>query len=348
MKKTIFQVSAALLFCVVTFNSCKKAPEANFTASSSDVQPGEPVVFSDGVSDRKNTTITYDFGDGTSSEMNERNPSHVYAKPGMYTVTQNVLSNKNANTGKGKYAVTNMDITVTGAKAKFTSSTSSPKIDGTVMFTNTTTNGDKGYALKYSWWMINSTGNKVVLSESKNAKYTFDSNDTWIVYLDIWQGTEHKTTASDTIVVGSGTSTSSSFNLIVGAWTFTSDATVTTISNSTNNNTSTSCQVDGTSTFNSNAGAVKVTIDNNGDIWVIRTTGDQVKGSNEGKIDLTSNSIAVISGGFGAWSGTYAIKNLTANSLVLESRSISNTSCTNFNGTVFYTSTPVRTITLTR
>lgn len=348
-----------LFVAVIAFSSCKKAPEANFTATPTTVQPGEPVIFTDGVNDRKNATITYDYGDGTSSDVNERNPSHIYMMPGIYTVSQNVMGNKNANTGKGKYATITTTITVIGAAASFTSSNTSSKMDETVNFTDKTTNGDKGFTIAYKWWMVNSRGDNISLGETKNAKYTFTANDKWYVYLQIWQG-EYTSTATDTITVGSGVSNEWTTDKLVASWDILSDTIKITITNSTDNTTTPipSCAIN-----TSIAGAPllsvqpvtdykSITIDANGDIWVIRySVGDQVQGSVNGNIKVVNNTVAVITGG--AWAGTYSILSLTNNSMVLESTVIDpNKSCQYFNGTstinVSYTETPVRTIRFSR
>ena len=67
--------------------SCSKKPSADFTASANTVSQGEVVTFSD--ASENAVFYHWDFGDG-SPAAEHRNPTHVYADDGTYTVTLEV------------------------------------------------------------------------------------------------------------------------------------------------------------------------------------------------------------------------------------------------------------------
>ncbi len=90
MKNKLFTL--VLFTTIFIFSSCQKEPTASFTVSSTSVNVGETVTFT-------NTSINansylWDFGDGGSSIT--ESPSHIYDTGGKYTVTLTAFS-KNVN-----------------------------------------------------------------------------------------------------------------------------------------------------------------------------------------------------------------------------------------------------------
>lgn len=83
------KVLFVLLATVITVTSCKD-PSASFTMSSNEVEVGDVVMFTNGSTD--GYFPIWDFGDGGTSEA--VNPTHVYRKPGVYTVTLAVFDKK--------------------------------------------------------------------------------------------------------------------------------------------------------------------------------------------------------------------------------------------------------------
>ncbi len=86
MKKLLMVAVAGVL----TLSSCDKAPEIAFSASSTDVEVGDIVSFTN--STEKGNDFVWDFGDGTQAEG--YNATHVYWEAGTYTVTLNATNKK--------------------------------------------------------------------------------------------------------------------------------------------------------------------------------------------------------------------------------------------------------------
>ena len=90
MKKKLFNL---VLFATISiFYSCQKEPTASFTVSSTSVNVGETVTFTN-TSINANSCL-WDFGDGGSSII--ESPSHTYDTVGTFTVTLTAFS-KNIN-----------------------------------------------------------------------------------------------------------------------------------------------------------------------------------------------------------------------------------------------------------
>jgi len=87
MKKTILLIAITTLLLA----GCEMRPDASFYCSSSTLELGEPVHFT-------NTSINavdfeWDFGDGTFST--NRDVSHAFTEPGSYTITLTAYSSDN-------------------------------------------------------------------------------------------------------------------------------------------------------------------------------------------------------------------------------------------------------------
>lgn len=70
-------------------------PIASFTASQRDIALGESIFFTD-TTTREPTSWSWDFGDGTTSTV--QNPSHTYTGVGNYTVTLTATNVAGSNT----------------------------------------------------------------------------------------------------------------------------------------------------------------------------------------------------------------------------------------------------------
>lgn len=84
MKKLFKYTIIALLFYQCKEEKVTPKPDADFSASITEIDEGEMVQFSDQSSNLP-TTWLWSFGDGSTSTL--QNPSHSYASAGIYTVT---------------------------------------------------------------------------------------------------------------------------------------------------------------------------------------------------------------------------------------------------------------------
>ena len=114
-------------------------PSADFTSGPSIIAPGASVFFGD-ASLPGSLPVTgwlWDFGDGNTSTL--QSPAHVYALPGVYTVSLTVT------TGAGSDTETKADLVAVvapaGPDADFTSGPSSVLEGGTVYFGDTSLPG---------------------------------------------------------------------------------------------------------------------------------------------------------------------------------------------------------------
>jgi hypothetical protein len=148
--------------------SCKKV-EAGFTADKYEAYVGEPIHFFDNEERRKNSTFTYDFGDGTNSSNNnsniyfggnngygsgnnnniysDRNPSHIYWQPGTYEVVQTVVVAGNLQKGRSKQASHKLSVTIKPLQCDFSTSTTVATTTTVVQLTNNTP-----YDVSWAWW----------------------------------------------------------------------------------------------------------------------------------------------------------------------------------------------------
>lgn len=140
---------------LVTLSSCKKKVNPGFTADPTTAKVGQPVNFMDSeTADRKNATVTWDFGDGSKSW--DRNPSHIFWTPGTYTVHQTVTINKNEERGKGVSETAMLEVTIEAAGATtsvFAASATTVAKGQPVTFTNTST-----IANMFTWTVSSSNG----------------------------------------------------------------------------------------------------------------------------------------------------------------------------------------------
>ena len=102
-----------LLAIITIFSNCQKEPSASFTVSSSSVNIGENVIFTNTSLDAN--SYLWDFGDDGSSIT--ESPSHTYNIVGTYTVTLTAFS-KNVN----KKDIATKEITVSPLKPTLTTS----------------------------------------------------------------------------------------------------------------------------------------------------------------------------------------------------------------------------------
>lgn len=204
--------------------SCKKDPVSVFTASKTTVQVGEPVVFTDGGDAKvKNTTYSYDFGDGSAIVTGVKNPSHVFTKPGTYIVSEFLSQNSNLAKGRVKYGSSTVTITVTSAQADFTASTTTPQANEVVKFTSTSTGVDGlGSPVGYSW-LVTGNGSTNYLYGEETVTWKPTTVGVYTISLTVYQGNEYtssKTVKEMEITVGGSTISPNEFQgILSGDWT---------------------------------------------------------------------------------------------------------------------------------
>lgn len=114
--------------------------EAEFQASRSQADPGQPITFRDQslvvAGAGPITARHWDFGDGSTST--EVNPAHAYAAPGLYTVKLTVTTPSGTET-RTKNAF--IQVGEPQPEVDFTASDTAIAVDHTVTFTNTTLAG---------------------------------------------------------------------------------------------------------------------------------------------------------------------------------------------------------------
>jgi len=110
-----FKLILGLVLITITVISCQKTPVASFTLVNTTVKTGEIVQFTN--TSENGLRYEWDFGDGESSTITS--PTHIYYRPGEYTVTLYAFS----KSGK-KSHMTSMTISVgtfwRGTKTTFT------------------------------------------------------------------------------------------------------------------------------------------------------------------------------------------------------------------------------------
>ena len=88
--KNIFAIFIMAILTIVLSNSCRKIPEASFTASKTSAVVGETINFTN-TSDN-GSSYKWEFGDGNTST--EASPSYVFNTVGTYTVELTAFSKK--------------------------------------------------------------------------------------------------------------------------------------------------------------------------------------------------------------------------------------------------------------
>lgn len=208
VKKYFLFVFVALQF------SCGK-PKVNFSADKTIAIVGEVVSFKDTEQKTRKTIYSYDFGDG-SQITGINNPTHIYDKAGVYTVTQQVTKERNGKAGYGQIV-----INITSAEANFeVSGTTVPTIGNSISFTNSTVDDGKGYPVSYIWQI--EKGSYYKTFESKNLVWIPETPGDYTITLFAQQGLS-KTLKSKIVTVG-GLNAYSLQQMLIGTWIVSSDA----------------------------------------------------------------------------------------------------------------------------
>lgn len=152
------------------------APVANFVFTPAAPTAGVTVQFND-TSTGGPTSWSWSFGDpgsGASNTSTSRNPSHVFAAPGVYTVT---LSASNAGaTGLRNHAVT---VASAAPVANFTFDPASPAPGMTVQFDDVTTGGPTAW----SWDFGDPDSGAANTSSEQNPAHVFSRSGAYTVTL---------------------------------------------------------------------------------------------------------------------------------------------------------------------
>ncbi|MFA5296037.1 MAG: PKD domain-containing protein [Methanoregulaceae archaeon] len=162
-------------------------PVANFTAEPLSGTAPLLVQFTD-ISDGSPTRWFWRFGDGTTSR--EKNPYHLYEKPGLYTVVLTVYNQFGSDTTIGKDMIEVRSVPVASFTANRTSGTSPLA----VKFTDTSSGSPTSWS-----WKFGDSGS----SMQQNPVYVFENTGTYSVQLTVSNGDGTSTeTRHGYIVVG--------------------------------------------------------------------------------------------------------------------------------------------------
>jgi PKD repeat protein len=164
---------------------------ASFTYSPASPAAGQTVQFTD-TSTGSPTSWQWDFGDGTSSTV--QNPSHAYTVAGSYLATFTIRTGSNLNS-------TSRTITVgQSLTASFTYSPSSPLAGQAVQFTDTSTGSPT------SWqWNFGDGAN----STAQNPSHTFATSASYTVSLTVNNSSGSKSVSQTVNILPASTLTAS-------------------------------------------------------------------------------------------------------------------------------------------
>jgi PKD repeat protein len=187
MKNNLFKVGALLGISALILTSCTKEVNTGMDADLKEAAIGQAIKFSDTKDgeERNDVSISWDFGDGTSTE--ERNPSHVYHKAGVYSVTQTVRLNSNASKGHFVQKSEELKITILGPKADFTTTKTKIKIDEPLVIENKSEEQEKGFATTYLW-SYSGNGMTEAFSTKKSPSIKFSNHGKYTITLTATQG----------------------------------------------------------------------------------------------------------------------------------------------------------------
>lgn len=208
MKKQLSILSMAFIGCTLLMTSCKK-PSASFTADKSAVAVGEAVNFTNTSTDA--SKVMWDFGDGTQSASAGTSVSHVYQRPGSYTVS--LLGTK--KNGKKPSDAATVTITVSGVTASFTASNAAPAAYEVVTFTATTAGAEE-----FDWDF--GDGNSI-LEDNPVQSHAFSTSGTYTVTLTTY-GPNHSSVGTKSMVITVGGLNGNNVNwaMLVGKWNYSS------------------------------------------------------------------------------------------------------------------------------
>jgi gliding motility-associated-like protein len=183
----------------ITVNVCTTAPVAAFSANSTTVCVGDPVIFTDN-STNSPSSWNWTFTGGTPSTSTSQNPTVTYATPGTYAVSLTVSNAGGSDTETQTNYIT--VITCSTPVAAFTPSSSSICAGDCITFTNTSTS-----ASAYVWSFTGGTPNS---STNQNpGTICYNSPGTYTVQLIAANGSGADTTTT-TITVGTPPSVTAS------------------------------------------------------------------------------------------------------------------------------------------
>gem|GEM_PF-1173957 len=179
-------------------------PEAIFFIYPSQPLSGETVDFVDQSTDPNgNSDIVawqWDFGDGNTSTS--QHPSHMYDRPGNYTVTLTVTDSQDVSSSH------EMNITVANTPpiADFTMSPQQPAVGQTVQFTDGSTDGN-GAIVSWNWTFGDGS-----VSSQQHPSHQYSTADTYTVTLTVTDDNGATDTATATVTVA-GTTPTAAFSV---------------------------------------------------------------------------------------------------------------------------------------
>ena len=151
-----------LLFVIYSCEEDVSPPVADFTASTTEIEEGETITFTD-QSTNSPTFWGWDFGDGGTSS--EQNPSYTYNALGEYTVTLTVSNNGGLDNETKPNFVT-VNAAGIAPNARFTADSDTVTLGTAISFTDQSTNSPTTWSWDFG------DGNT---SSEQNPSYTYDS-----------------------------------------------------------------------------------------------------------------------------------------------------------------------------
>ncbi len=146
-------------------------PVAGFTASATEIEPGQTVSFSS--TSTNAVSYQWTFEGGTPSSSTEASPTVTYNSEGAFSVTLKAFNSSNVSDEETQEGLIN--VAYPAPTASFTSSSQLVKTGESVSFTNSSTN-----AVAYEWTF---EGGSPSTSTSVNPTVTYNSAGTYTVSL---------------------------------------------------------------------------------------------------------------------------------------------------------------------
>jgi PKD repeat protein len=174
-------------------------PTASFTGSPTAATIGTNVAFDSSASTGSPTVWAWTFGDGGTSTA--QNPSHPYAATGTYTVALTVTNAYGSNTQTRTGYIT---ISAPAPVANFTANTTTPALNASVSFTDTSTGSPTTWA-----WTFGDGGTSTV---GPSVAHAYNTAGTYTVSLTVTgPGGTNSITKTNYIVVAAATCTVPNF-----------------------------------------------------------------------------------------------------------------------------------------
>lgn len=222
-----------MLLASMALVACKK--ETDFTVVNATAWVGEPVVIKDNSEKyKKNTAVFYDFGDGSSTNIGDEsriaqiNPTHTYNKPGVYTITQQVMKSRNIEKRSGKTYAGSQTVTIQMVTPTMELSSTAVNTDQGIWIKNTTDeSANLGSTPSYQYWVETPTGTQWVGSanDTRPISWTASTSGAHKMIMYAFQGQGRAMISADFTV--SGDRADGVAQLLNGKWSVAATASLT-------------------------------------------------------------------------------------------------------------------------